>query len=315
MNFKQKGFSALIVIVIVAATAFIVAISVSFLGREELWMNLTKEEALKSTGSAEACLQEALLRMKQNQTAGIVLRPNDYSSEAITFNNGDCKTINFHYQCFSDNKIDDASYISDYGKSTKIDFYKIQNINTTDNLTINYVRVRAKASSKNKSFSYYNGNVALMIKNGSELKEKIVGLSAYCPFFCTGNVPILDLYAEWKTNPFLSQPWTRNDINELQIGVRIEPYSDVNTIYIYDIFLEVNIDYPVSENASCSIDISDSIPGKLEQRKVDAVSKTYSSALQKYLYKKIRAIVDITNLMESGEITLKCMGEGDDACQ
>ena len=86
---QQKGYMALLMVLIIAAVAFVVATSISLLGIEESKMSLTTSVSHEASSLAEACMNEALIRIREYDPPKDPTTPPGEPDE-ITFDNGTC---------------------------------------------------------------------------------------------------------------------------------------------------------------------------------------------------------------------------------
>jgi hypothetical protein len=63
---NQKGLTALVTLVIISFVALLVALSVNLISISEMQMGFEKSRSAKAFWAAEACLDEALIRLKRN---------------------------------------------------------------------------------------------------------------------------------------------------------------------------------------------------------------------------------------------------------
>lgn len=81
---NEKGVSVLIVVVIIAAVSLIISRNISFIGFGELEMGDRHNFGEKNLQIAEACLEEVLLRIRENHNYAA-------NEENITFDNLQCR--------------------------------------------------------------------------------------------------------------------------------------------------------------------------------------------------------------------------------
>ena len=66
-NFKnQKGYIALISLLIIVATALTIGLAISLRGVEEIQISFGKSQAVKAENLANACIEEGLERLRNN---------------------------------------------------------------------------------------------------------------------------------------------------------------------------------------------------------------------------------------------------------
>lgn len=63
---NQRGLTALVTLVIISFVALLVALSVNLISISEMQMGFEKSRSAKAFWAAEACLDEALIRLKRN---------------------------------------------------------------------------------------------------------------------------------------------------------------------------------------------------------------------------------------------------------
>ncbi len=78
---NQKGLMALVLVLVVSSVAIILAISASFLGLGELEMGFNERRSTEALAFGDACLDEALLRLK---------RDNAYSGGSLSIDGNSC---------------------------------------------------------------------------------------------------------------------------------------------------------------------------------------------------------------------------------
>jgi len=78
---KERGFTALITVLIVSAITIISATTLIFLSISESLLGFSAAETHEAIQIADSCAEEALFRLKSNQT---------YSGGTITIGNGNC---------------------------------------------------------------------------------------------------------------------------------------------------------------------------------------------------------------------------------
>lgn len=81
---NEKGFIALVTILVITAVALVLATSANLLGLGELQMSFNEAQSFKALDAANSCLDEALLRLKRNS---------DFSSGGLNVDSDSC-TIN-----------------------------------------------------------------------------------------------------------------------------------------------------------------------------------------------------------------------------
>lgn len=81
----NKGFIALISVLIILAVALIVGLSASFLAINEAQMSLEKYNSSQSYFLANLCAEEALMKLKENE--------NYPGNETITIEDGECQIL------------------------------------------------------------------------------------------------------------------------------------------------------------------------------------------------------------------------------
>ena len=140
------------------------------------------------------------------------LRPNAQGSYEECSNSGDYP----NYECVDEVSSDGATtYVYSSGGATLKDTYNIQNhsegMGAIDSVTV-YARARA----------YYSGSCA-------DMRMQIIARTHSTNYY--GNMITLignagwDTYSEtWTTNPNTGQPWTWDEIDDLQIGIKL--YDD-----------------------------------------------------------------------------------------
>lgn len=62
----QKGYIALVSMLVVASVALTISIAVSLRGMEDLQMSFASSQAAKSASLADSCMEEGLNRLRQN---------------------------------------------------------------------------------------------------------------------------------------------------------------------------------------------------------------------------------------------------------
>ena len=77
----NRGVAALLTVVIIAAAVLIMAYTASILGLGELDMGYTSSQGTKSYVSADGCMEEALYRIRKN---------NSYTGGTLSLDNGSC---------------------------------------------------------------------------------------------------------------------------------------------------------------------------------------------------------------------------------
>ena len=83
--FNQRGVIALITVLIVAAAALLIGISINLLSISEAKMALQKSHSLKSYYLSYLCAEEALMRLKENS--------NYQGGETINTEEGSCTIL------------------------------------------------------------------------------------------------------------------------------------------------------------------------------------------------------------------------------
>ena len=78
---NQAGFMALVTILVITTVALILATSASILGIGELQMGFNNKQSIESLAVADACLDEALIRLR---------RDNSYSSGSLNVGDNSC---------------------------------------------------------------------------------------------------------------------------------------------------------------------------------------------------------------------------------
>lgn len=63
---NQNGLTALVTLVIISFVALLIALSVNLISLSEMQMGFEKSRSQKAFWAAEACLDEALIRLKRN---------------------------------------------------------------------------------------------------------------------------------------------------------------------------------------------------------------------------------------------------------
>lgn len=81
---RRNGYIALVSFLIIGLVALSVAVSVSFLGIEVGKTSLTATRGEQTFWLAKSCLNQALLKLRNDQT---------YSGEELTFSTGSCTII------------------------------------------------------------------------------------------------------------------------------------------------------------------------------------------------------------------------------
>lgn len=89
---KKNGYIAFTSILIISVVALSVAMSITILGINEAKSSLTYKKGQETLKIAESCLEEALIKIRNNQ---------EYSGETLNILNGSC-TINI--ETISDTK-------------------------------------------------------------------------------------------------------------------------------------------------------------------------------------------------------------------
>ncbi len=77
----QKGYIALIAVVIITAVTLAISLSLNVLSIDELQISLLRQESVQSQALAQTCLEEAYGRLRQD---------NDYSGGSLNIGDGSC---------------------------------------------------------------------------------------------------------------------------------------------------------------------------------------------------------------------------------
>ena len=312
---QEKGYMALIVILVISATALVVAISVNLLGIEESKMSVTENISNQGQHIADACLNEALIRIKNGHFSKALIPEGPVREENLggagCTENWECVKEYANYVYIQGTDIEGESV------SNK-DYYYLSNIDIQSG-TINKITV--------SFYAYYHcstdDNVGIhqvwdIIKIEEEQEGTPQDLSKSPQWYNT----------EYKTNPFTKTSWTEDNINNLIIGLGLTASNCFWDLYggfwltgvsynhqvkvVVDIAVtpadypaEIIEDFPVS-NGLCTINIGETI----ENQKIVEISATSTSSFGE-VSKKIRAKVDVSN---EDYISLDCWGYGEDAC-
>jgi Tfp pilus assembly protein PilX len=79
---NQSGFTALVTLIIISSVALLISLSVNLISLSEMQMGFDRSRSLKAFWAAEACLDEAKIRLKRNSS---------YSGGSLTVDtNTDC---------------------------------------------------------------------------------------------------------------------------------------------------------------------------------------------------------------------------------
>mgnify|MGYP007123701188 CR=1 FL=1 len=81
MNNKQKGVAALLTIIIVGASALIMAFSASILGLGELDMGYISQQGAETLAIADGCMEESLERLRNDAS---------YAGGSLSLGDGSC---------------------------------------------------------------------------------------------------------------------------------------------------------------------------------------------------------------------------------
>lgn len=71
---NQSGLTALVTLIVISAAALLIALSVNLISISEMQMGFDRRRSLKAFWAAEACFDEAKIRLKRNSsyTGGIL---------------------------------------------------------------------------------------------------------------------------------------------------------------------------------------------------------------------------------------------------
>jgi hypothetical protein len=142
-----------------------------------------------------------------------ILRPNGSGNYTQCYHNSGGY---YNYQCVDEEVADDTvSYVYSKNGYTKTDTYKIQN-HSEGSGTINSVTVHARAR------AHYSGTCA-------DMRMKIVARTHSTMYYgstitLVGNGGWGDYSKTWTTNPDTGEDWTWDEIDNLQIGIKL--YDD-----------------------------------------------------------------------------------------
>jgi len=148
----------------------------------------------------------------QPEPATEILRPNSSGSYTQCYRYGDWP----NYECVDEAVADDSSTFvySKYGY-TKMDTYNIQNSSGSGTITSVTIHARARA--------YYYYSCADM---GMQIVARTHSTNYYSDeFTLIGNAGWGDYSETWTTNPYTGEPWTWDEIDDLQIGVKLYDYG------------------------------------------------------------------------------------------
>ena len=114
---KNRGYIALITVLIVTAVTLMIAISVNLKSMGESKMSLAKNQSSKSFYLATACAEDALMKLKDNLDYG--------GNEILTFTYGTCAILPIEGTGNQDRLIKAIGYVSDYTRRIKIEISRV----------------------------------------------------------------------------------------------------------------------------------------------------------------------------------------------
>jgi len=343
---NQRGYLALIVILIISATALVVSISVSYLSNENSKMLLTKKISSQGSFLAESCLNDALTKIAQGH-GQVTLSPSDDGSNdgpppLYCLNLPDC--LSDMYQLISDDN--DDTYVmlgsewwgNDYNDGSDYPCFKVG--------SITYYCYQEK--------DLYGFNMP-SLGQGDFINNLAISLKGY--YWNTDGIdgpyyqvrPIIDINDEtaqgsfvdlnkgennwfpqvFNKNPITQNQWTASEISDLEAGFELKiahkyvygTQEEVWSAWGYITEMKMTIDYnktdisetpAVSYNLStdqgdCAIDIS----ATTNDIKCVTVTATSISENLGTSVKTLKAKVDVS---DQSQVDLTCWGYGQDAC-
>jgi len=94
MNYKQNGFIAFTSVLVIAAIALAIVMSISLLGINEAQASLSLKKSQETLQIAQSCVEEALLQLRNDNTfSGLTLSVGDGSCSISITETGANKTI------------------------------------------------------------------------------------------------------------------------------------------------------------------------------------------------------------------------------
>ncbi len=168
-----------------------------------------------------------------------IIRPVDLRNDVLTLRPsaaGSETSIDYQYPSGGEHwdKVDEAdadddtTYVNDDGMGVYVrDLYNIPD-HTTETGTINFIRIYFRCK---KESGIYNGYAKPSLRSNSTVTDgtQITLTTSWVTYS-----------QQWNTNPADDEEWEWTDIDALQIGVSLKPYTPYGTVFCTQVYVEVD---------------------------------------------------------------------------